>query len=425
MKREIIHRFGVVAVCVTFAIGGPLSSHAQDSRPFKVRQPATGMLFYAKSHYMQNTEAIKNPYIIGAFFQIYWSQFEKENGVYDWSLLDNAMKPWTDAGKKVVLRIFWSANGAWPDPINKTPTPKWVWDEGAKFCFDEPTQTEIPLMWDPIYKKYAFRFIDELAKRYDRNENVLLFDITPGGETSPYRFSMNRAGSGLQARFQAMEASDGTKYFDEMWFETCKEFIGYANKAFKTMPLLVTLNVGGFEQNNFVRLGEFCVSQGIWVGQNGLSARTGTTESDRAEAIKRWEKQVGLSYEMVASADSGGGRTGTLMQVMQAAERIGADYVNVYPEDVLKSIPGQPKYDPNSEAAMKYGVKVIGPKDLAEKLNLVNYVPPAEAMKVSTEGATSRSSRGARGPARTRPPERGGGASGAASRPVAAATVAK
>ena len=113
---------------------------------------------------------------------------------------------------------------------------------------------------------------------------------------------------------------------------------------------------------------------------------------ERADALARWEKKVGLSYEMGANSDAGGGRIGTLMQVMQAAERIGADYVNVYPEDVLKSTPGMPQYDPKWEAAMKYGVKAIGPKDLAESLDLANYIPPPEAMVVAEP-----SSRPARG----------------------------
>ena len=54
------------------------------------------------------------------------------------------------------------------------------------------------------------------------------------------------------------------------------------------------------------------------------------------------------------------GTTGSLMDVMQAAERIGCDYLGVYAADVLKGTPGQPDYDAEYEQALKYGAAAIG-----------------------------------------------------------------
>ena len=55
-----------------------------------------------------------------------------------------------------------------------------------------------------------------------------------------------------------------------------------------------------------------------------------------------------------------GGRTGTLMEVMKAAERIHCNYLNVYPEDVLRGTRGQPKFEAAYEAALAYGARVLG-----------------------------------------------------------------
>jgi hypothetical protein len=56
--------------------------------------------------------------------QFYWSEIEKENGRYDWSLIDLRMKPWVDAGKKVAFRVYWIGSGYWRNPAARTATPQ-------------------------------------------------------------------------------------------------------------------------------------------------------------------------------------------------------------------------------------------------------------------------------------------------------------
>ncbi|MBI3465415.1 MAG: hypothetical protein HY000_20520 [Planctomycetes bacterium] len=58
--------------------------------------------------------------------------------------------------------------------------------------------------------------------------------------------------------------------------------------------------------------------------------------------------------------DPSGGMTGTLMEVMQAAEQIGCDYLGVYAVDVLRGTRGHPDYDPSYEAGLEYGARVVG-----------------------------------------------------------------
>jgi hypothetical protein len=130
-------------------------------------------------------------HIAGAFFQVIWSEIENEEGQCDWGEVDRWIKPWLDARKSVAIRIMWVTSGAWPKPYYKVPTPKWVWAKGAKFAFLEATGTEIPLVWDPIYKRYAMRFLEQFAARYGDNPRLLFVDITPGAETNPYRFGLN------------------------------------------------------------------------------------------------------------------------------------------------------------------------------------------------------------------------------------------
>lgn len=90
-----------------------------------------------------NTAAVNNSYIWGALHTFYWSDVEPQEGVNNWSDLDNRIKPWVDGEKKVALRIMWSSNGRWPEPAAKHPTPQWLIQKGAVIATSPVTQTQV------------------------------------------------------------------------------------------------------------------------------------------------------------------------------------------------------------------------------------------------------------------------------------------
>ncbi len=324
-------------------------------------KPPAGILYYAKADYAfaDNAAVIANPHVCGALFQVIWSEVEKEKGKPDWSELDRWMGPWLKAGKKTAVRIMWCTSGNWPKPYYKTPTPQWVWREGAKFVLHAPSGTEIPLPWDPIYKENAWRFLEAFAARYDANPGILFLDVTPGAETNPYRFgTLAKTDPGFRDAYARARSSDGRAYDDALWLATVKGWIDAADRAFKKTPLLVTLNLGGLRgPDRSVEIGDYCVAKGFYVGQNGLTGQSyRDTSSGRAAGFERWAKGTRLFFEMAAGA---GGRTGSLMDVMRAAERIGCSYLNVYPEDVVRGTKGQPAFDPAYAEALAYGAAAL------------------------------------------------------------------
>jgi hypothetical protein len=331
------------------------------SAPRAVREPAAGLLYYAKADYAfaDNTAVIANPHIVGGFFQVIWSEVEKEEGKCDWREVDAWIKPWLDAGKGVAIRLMWVTSGAWPKPYYKVPTPKWVWAKGAKFAFLAATGTEIPLCWDPVYQKYAWRFMAQFAARYGDNPRVLFVDVTPGAETNPYRFGLaNPVNLAFKDTYAQVKASDGRAFTEDLWLDTVKAWVDASLRAFPRTPLLVTLNNGGLRvTDRLTTIGDYCASQGLYVGQNGLAGRSYQDATPRKDAFLRWSKDTKLFFEMVAGT---GSRTGTLMEVMQAAERIRCSYLNVYPEDVLRGTPGQKNFDPAYQEALRYGAAKLG-----------------------------------------------------------------
>jgi hypothetical protein len=356
--------FGRLSVAAVICLSWPLaneSATAQQPAATLNKTRVGGLLYFAGYRQRDNPAAVQNRQIVGPLLTIYWSDVEPEEGRFVWETLDRQTAPWLAAGKKVALRIMWVSSGNWDEPAADRPTPGWVIDKGARMVVAEKTarKTYIPLVWDPIYRRCANRFLVEVARKFDGDENVLFIDVTPGAETNPYRFRrINVIEPEFRQRFTAAEASDGRRYSHELWLETVKQSVDDAVALFQKTQLLVTLNVGSLDgPEQFQQIGEHCVQRGCLVGQNGLNGRSYLEDSPRRSAFLNWGRRTGLYFEMV---DPSGRASGTLMEVMRAAERIGCDYLGVYAVDVLRGTPGYPEYDPSYEAALQYGARVVG-----------------------------------------------------------------
>ena len=346
----------MLALALTVAAApSPALAQKMDVSSRPSRLPATGLLYYAKADSATDTEPIANPSIAGALFQVIWSEVEREDGVCDWTQVDGWIRPWLAAGKKVAIRIMWSTSGYWPEPYYKTPTPQWVWSKGAVHAFHAPSGTEIPLAWDPIYERYAWRFLEQFASRYESNPGLLFVDVTPGAETNPYRFgTIDAQDPAFRTQFLSTRASDGRVYSEVLWLQTVEDWVQAAVTVFRQAPLLATLNVGGFSGSRLPVIGEFCVTQGLFVGQNGLKGSSYAVPA--GSPFFGWADRTSLFFEMVAAS---GGTTGSLQEVMEAAGRIRCRYLNVYPEDVAKGTRGDPGFDPAFEAALVYGARTL------------------------------------------------------------------
>lgn len=348
-------------VCLILPFWSESASAQQPSASSNQRHTGGGLLYFASYRERDNPAAVQNRHIVGPLFTIYWSDVEPQQGKFAWEALDRQTAPWLKAGKKVAVRIMWVSSGNWEEPAADRPTPAWVVEQGARTAVAEKTarKTYIPLVWDPIYRQHSQAFLAEVARKFDGDPNILFIDVTPGAETNPYRFRrINVIEPEFKQRFTAAEASDGRKYSHELWLETVRQSVDDAVARFKQTRLLVTLNVGSLDgPEQFQQIGKHCVERGCFVGQNGLNGRSYLDDSPRRRAFRDWGGRTGLYFEMV---DPSGGATGTLMEVMQAAERIRCDYLGVYAADVLRGTPGYKDYDPSYEMALEYGARVVG-----------------------------------------------------------------
>ncbi len=93
------------------------------------------------------------------------------------------------------------------------------------------------------------------------------------------------------------------------------------------------------------------------VGQNGLAGSSfQEIAGGRSAGFVLWKQEVPLFFELVHQS---GGTTGSLLDVIHAAQRINCNFLNVYPNDVLRGTVGTPGYDRQYEDALRYGFESL------------------------------------------------------------------
>lgn len=329
----------------------------------KKELPVAGMIYFASTGFIDNNEVLNNPYIIGGMYTMYWSSVEAEQGKFDWKEADDFVKRWTKAGKKVALRIMWSSSGYWKNKAAGKPTPSWVWKAGAKYAYHKESDTELPLFWDPIFRKHAMNFMKAVNDHFKNNKNILFIDVTPGAETNPYRFgTIAKRDPQFKDAFVKLKSSDGRTYTEELWTETVKEWIGETAKIMSDLQCLITLNRGSLlGKNNFPVFGQAAVDNGMYVGQNGINEKSyNGNDALRTKLFSEWKQKTKLFFEMVHAAETQ--NTGSMQGVVEAAKRIDCDFLNVYPQDVLKSTKGSSYYKSKWDEALKNGLEYFSSK---------------------------------------------------------------
>jgi len=99
----------------------------------------------------------------------------------------------------------------------------------------------------------------------------------------------------------------------------------------------------------------------MYVGQNGIHENSYQgNDALRTKLFNQWKNKTKLFFEMVHAAETQ--NTGSMQGVIEAAKRIDCDYLNVYPQDVLKSTVGTSCYNTKWDEALKNGYNYFSSK---------------------------------------------------------------
>ena len=178
--------------------------------------PGQGWVLYGSP---KNQTAKTLAYASVGYTRYNWSDIEPQEGVYNWSLIDNELKEWTDVGKKFAFGVM-NANSS--TPTNQYVTPKWVFNDGAvaikSWTYDNILLRKgiqyIPVWDNPIFLRKVQDFVTALAQRYDGNPDIAFIDIrsygnwgTQGVNGLPHSVLLTPAGCKSIFKFTEMHLS--------------------------------------------------------------------------------------------------------------------------------------------------------------------------------------------------------------------------
>lgn len=258
-----------------------------------------------------------NPSVVGKHLNYPASIINPTEGQYNFAQIESDMKPWTDQGKQVMLRVSWSGWKKWVTPNVASWTPDWVYVKGVRSITDTDGSKK-PAYWDAPYLTALTEFANAFAAKYDGDSRVLCV-VVPCGDGSETKVDTEK-GSNILSEWQKIG------YTDDVWWATIQKIIGIYHSAFKKTPLLLLPNasfIGGSKTLNEAMVLSYAVGLNppLWLQEDGLVP---------SEVLKEntWNKTTLLMEQRNAAAS-----TTELDQDFQAALANKAKYVLVFAEN--------------------------------------------------------------------------------------------
>ena len=113
-----------------------------------------------------------------------WDSFEPSDGVFDFEWFDRVMDGMAEAGIKVILDLAVRPAPIW---LHRLYPSIDVTDASGNRLY--PNHRYMDDVGDPMYQKYALRFVDAVTKRYARHQALLAFGIDNEPGDGPISYS--------------------------------------------------------------------------------------------------------------------------------------------------------------------------------------------------------------------------------------------
>ncbi|MEU9452508.1 beta-galactosidase [Streptomyces sp. NPDC048277] len=239
-----------------------VSTPASSSSAPSAGHPFQGVYAFSGGN---TSDLAADPDVAGRSLVYYWAQLEPQQGRFCWNLVDQDMKPWVAAGKKVVLRVSAAGWAKWDTAADSAHgTPSWVYAQGVK-SVTEQDGAVMPQYWNPAFESDLDAFLAAFAARYDGNAAVSAVDISlgVGGES--------KADSEKNPDLLSLWQSIG--YTDELWWGYAQHTITTYTNAFHRTPVALMPDktfIGGTAGYDESRIVDYAVAKGIWLQDNGV-----------------------------------------------------------------------------------------------------------------------------------------------------------
>jgi hypothetical protein len=318
--------------------------------------PTTGPQAQAVAKYLMT-----NPVVNGAVIAVNWSDCDKGNGQYDFTIPDAALAPWRAAHKTVNL-VIWAVSDSASGAVGNASTPPYVWSLlGPSNYVTVQTQAgeqRIPnylaLAWSAAYKA----FIAAVYKHYHGTVGLgyIRVGLGHGGETIP------------AAGWQNVPQFAKWGLTIQTWEAYLLTMLEYESslKGLQWMVGITPMGQNGTQVPDFVAAS--AAPLGIGFGSQGLeasdiaAAKAGKpTTADWLALFKKWPsvphelQTIGLSCPSGSCAGNVNAQaTGPLPPLLAFGKANGCNIFEIYCDDWLLAFdPTYPGYAQYGEAYAK------------------------------------------------------------------------
>lgn len=291
-----------------------------------------------------------DPNVAGIELLFEWREIEPEEGVYNWQLIDECIRPWADAGKKVALRIMSACN-------EKNASPMWIFEKCGVPMVDSSKYSKsniiYPQFWNDVFvRKYA-EMVRQFASRYDGHPVVEFVQV--GGVGRWEETYVHSENDEMNRRWQELG------YNHSRYIAHCKRMADIFRAHFKKTPILLSISVGGPDANEPDRrrigyeLAEYAVKHGLYLKQNGIGAYYSYTDHEHFSRIftDLRGKVVRIYEQGMASTQPWTWEKGSFRSCMNRALLDCPDYLWIYEPDL---------YRPEFKADVDYVAKHLAAK---------------------------------------------------------------
>jgi hypothetical protein len=327
-----------------------LSSVAVPSAPhglFAILFPDVRMQAKAEQHLLHN------PLVCGANMYLVWNDIDRGDGRYDFSKVEEEMKPWIKAGKQVNL-IGWATGYGGKRRV----TPDYVFRQVQSVTC--PNAGEVPVFWEKGFIENYQKFIAAAIQHFGNNSSVgyIRFGLGLGGETYP----------------ACMYALKNKGFTPERWRKYILEMLDYEASLNSPKQLMVGINSFGNPPNiEFAdAVARRAVQDKIAIGSQGLSIEDARADQSGSPCAVDWCRmfreaagKVPLELQSVKQSDPGGsGRVGSMVDLLPFALKLHTQIFEIYVQDWLVAYdPSNPDYDryhKDYQQAFEAAAKVVG-----------------------------------------------------------------
>ena len=245
-----------------------------------------------------------------------WSELQKEEGVFDFTLIDEGIKDCRKYNKKFAFGVM-CANTSTEEPY---VTPKFVFDKGAKYNLGGTNGKQyIPDWTDETFLKYVDEFTKALGEKYNGDPNIAFIDIrTYGNYGEQHLFGLNgfdESGEKIDIQEYIKENRVEPEFLKEKYIKPYME-------AFPDTQLIIP-----WGEDKFNDVYEELIDEGVSLRRDGI-----ITYTNGLETCSKTYGKLPMIYEYASNYekyDENGGREYFNKKLEEAIEIAKPSYIEL------------------------------------------------------------------------------------------------